>query len=44
MYRAVALWRCGGRSMAGDMHRMEQLAIAAEIELSPGAYGSTART
>lgn len=36
MYRAVALW--GVRQNVGfeDMHRMEQLAIAAEIELAPG--------
>jgi cytidylate kinase len=36
MYRAVALW--GVRQNVGfdDMHRMEQLALAAEIELAPG--------
>jgi cytidylate kinase len=36
MYRAVALW--GVRQNVGwdDMHRMEQLAIAAQIELAPG--------
>jgi cytidylate kinase len=36
MYRAVALW--GLRQSVGldDMHRMEQLALAAEIELAPG--------
>jgi cytidylate kinase len=36
MYRAVALW--GLRQNVGfdDMHRMEQLAIAAQIELAPG--------
>ena len=36
MYRAVALWALRQKVDAGDMHRMEQLAIAAEIELSPG--------
>ena len=36
MYRAVALWALRRKVDAGDMHRMEQLAIAAEIELSPG--------
>jgi cytidylate kinase len=36
MYRAVALWALRRKIDAGDMHRMEQLAIAAEIELSPG--------
>jgi cytidylate kinase len=36
MYRAVALWgQRQGIDMA-DMHRMEQLAIAAQIDLSPG--------
>jgi cytidylate kinase len=36
MYRAVALW--GVRQSVGwdDMHRTEQLAIAAQIELGPG--------
>jgi cytidylate kinase len=36
MYRAVALW--GVRQNVGwdDMHRMEQLALAAAIELAPG--------
>jgi cytidylate kinase len=36
MYRAVALW--GVRQSVGwdDMHRTEQLAVAAEIELAPG--------
>jgi len=36
MYRAVALWGLRQGVDMGDMHRMEQLAIAAEIELSPG--------
>jgi cytidylate kinase len=36
MYRAVALWGLRQNVSADDMHRMEQLALAAEIELSPG--------
>jgi CMP/dCMP kinase len=36
MYRAVALWGIRQNVEAADMHRMEQLAIAAEIELAPG--------
>jgi cytidylate kinase len=36
MYRAVALWARRQKVDTGDMHRMEQLAIAAEIELLPG--------
>jgi len=36
MYRAVALWGLRQGVDMGDMHRMEQLALAAEIELSPG--------
>ena len=36
MYRAVALWGLRQGVDMGDMHRMEQLAVAAEIELSPG--------
>ena len=36
MYRAVALWALRQRVDPGDMHRVEQLAIAAEIELAPG--------
>ena len=36
MYRAVALWALRQGVSWEDMHRMEQLAIAAEIELSPG--------
>ena len=36
MYRAVALWALRQNIDPGDMHRAEQLAIAAEIELSPG--------
>ena len=39
MYRAVALWALRQKVDASDMHRMEQLAIAAEIELSPGRIG-----
>ena len=36
MYRAVALWALRQNVDSGDMHRLEQLALAAEIELSPG--------
>jgi cytidylate kinase len=36
MYRAVALWGLRQNVSTDDMHRMEQLALAAEIELSPG--------
>jgi cytidylate kinase len=36
MYRAVALWGLRQGVDMGDMHRMEQLAIAAQIELGPG--------
>jgi cytidylate kinase len=36
MYRAVALWAVRQNVGFDDMHRMEQLAIAAEIELAPG--------
>ena len=36
MYRAVALWALRQNIDPGDMHRVEQLALAAEIELSPG--------
>ena len=36
MYRAVALWGVRQNVGADDMHRMEQLAIAAEIDLAPG--------
>ena len=36
MYRAVALWALRQGVNPNDMHRMEQLALAAEIELSPG--------
>jgi CMP/dCMP kinase len=36
MYRAVALWALRQKIDASDMHRLEQLALAAEIELSPG--------
>ena len=37
MYRAVALWALRRGVGFEDMHRMEQLAIAAEIELGPGS-------
>jgi cytidylate kinase len=36
MYRAVALWALRQKLDVEDMHRMEQLAVAAEIELEPG--------
>ena len=36
MYRAVALWALRQQVDLGDMHRLEQLALAAEIELTPG--------
>ncbi len=36
MYRAVALWGLRQKAAADDHHRMEQLALAAEIELAPG--------
>jgi cytidylate kinase len=36
MYRAVALWAVRQGVDPGDMHRTEQLAIAAQIELAPG--------
>jgi cytidylate kinase len=36
MYRAVALWAVRQGVDPGDMHRAEQLAIAAEIDLAPG--------
>lgn len=36
MYRAVALWALRQGVDFGDPHRMEQLALAAEIELAPG--------
>jgi cytidylate kinase len=36
MYRAVALWALRQGVETSDMHRMEQLALAAEIELAPG--------
>ncbi len=36
MYRAVALWGWRQSVDMGDMHRMEQLAFAAEIDLAPG--------
>jgi cytidylate kinase len=36
MYRAVALWGLRQNVEPGDMHRMEQLALASQIELEPG--------
>jgi cytidylate kinase len=36
MYRAVALWAIRQGLDPADMHRMEQLAIASDIRLSPG--------
>jgi cytidylate kinase len=36
MYRAVALWGWRQGVDMGDMHRMEQLASAANIDLAPG--------
>ena len=36
MYRAVALWGLRQGVDMGDMHRMEQLALAAQIDLAPG--------
>jgi cytidylate kinase len=36
MYRAVALWGVRQGVDMGDMHRMEQLASAADIDLAPG--------
>ena len=35
MYRAVALWAMRQNADPGDMHRMEQLALAADIDLRP---------
>jgi cytidylate kinase len=37
MYRAVGLWALRQGMDVGDMHRMEQLARAADIELLPGS-------
>ena len=36
MYRALALWALRQGVDSGDMHRLEQLALAATIELPPG--------
>jgi cytidylate kinase len=36
MYRAVALWAVRQSTGFDDRHRMEQLALASEIELAPG--------
>ena len=37
MYRAVALWALGQGMDPADMHRMEQLAAAADIAFEPGS-------
>jgi cytidylate kinase len=37
MYRAVGLWALRQAIDLSDMHRLEQLALAAEIELLPGS-------
>src|SRR5215813_15384472 len=37
MYRAVALWARRQNLDPADMHRMEQLALAAKIEFEPGS-------
>jgi cytidylate kinase len=39
MYRAVALWGLRQGVDMGDMHRMEQLAAASEIDLAAGCIG-----
>jgi CMP/dCMP kinase len=36
MYRAVALWALRQGVDPGDMHRMEQLSLAADLKLEPG--------
>ena len=36
MYRAVALWAIRQNVNLNDMHRTEQLAMAADIDLAPG--------
>jgi len=36
MYRAVGLWALRSKVALSDMHKLEQLAQAAQIELSPG--------
>ena len=36
MYRAVALWAIRAKTALDDMHRLEQLALAAQIELTDG--------
>lgn len=36
MYRAVALWALRQGTDTADMHRVEQLALAAQIDLAPG--------
>jgi cytidylate kinase len=36
MYRAVALWAIRQKVDLHDMHRAEQLAVAADIDLAPG--------
>ena len=37
MYRAVALWASRLKVPLHDMHRLEQLALAAEIQFTPGS-------
>lgn len=39
MYRAVALWALRTNTAFDDMHRLEQLALAAQIELTDGGTG-----
>ncbi|MBL8217926.1 MAG: (d)CMP kinase [Bryobacterales bacterium] len=39
MYRAVALWALRTNTALDDMHRLEQLALAAQIELTDGGTG-----
>ncbi|MBL8178127.1 MAG: (d)CMP kinase [Bryobacterales bacterium] len=41
MYRAVALWALQTNTALDDMHRLEQLALAAQIELTAGGAGVT---
>ncbi len=39
MYRAIALWALRENIDLGDLHRMEQLALAASLELASGGAG-----
>jgi len=39
MYRAVALWAIRAKTAFDDMHRLEQLALASQIELINGGTG-----